>query len=121
MVKTLADIPRLIECAFPLKQASLELIHEKNVLHGHISTLHIWPERRTLTTWRADKGFTKLSANEWANDCNMRQSYWIYAFYNCATPNPRFVRVQDPFGNPLAKAKGRVLVSQFQIVGAGEV
>ena len=32
---------RLIEVAFPLKQASLDSVHEKNVRHGHISTLHI--------------------------------------------------------------------------------
>ena len=30
---------RLIEVAFPLKQASLDSVHEKNVRHGHISTL----------------------------------------------------------------------------------
>ena len=30
---------------FPLKQASLDSVHEKNVQHGHISTLHIWPAR----------------------------------------------------------------------------
>jgi hypothetical protein len=36
----------LIESAFPLKQASLDSVHEKNVRHGHISTLHIWPARR---------------------------------------------------------------------------
>ena len=32
---------RLIEIAFPLKQTSLDSVHEKNVRHGHISTLHI--------------------------------------------------------------------------------
>ena len=37
--------PRLIERAFPLKQTSLDSVHEKNVRHGHISTLHIWPAR----------------------------------------------------------------------------
>lgn len=34
---------RLIEAAFPLRQVSLDSVHEKNVRHGHISTLHIWP------------------------------------------------------------------------------
>ncbi len=47
------DIPRLIEVAFPLKQASLDSVHEKNVRHGHISTLHIWPARRPLAACRA--------------------------------------------------------------------
>jgi adenine-specific DNA methylase len=48
-----ADYPRLIEFAFPLKQASLDSVHEKNVRHGHISTLHIWPARRPLAACRA--------------------------------------------------------------------
>ena len=49
----MADFPRLIEYAFPLKQTSLDSVHEKNVRHGHISTLHIWPARRPLAACRA--------------------------------------------------------------------
>ncbi len=44
---------RLIEVAFPLKQVSLDSVHEKNVRHGHVSTLHIWPARRPLAACRA--------------------------------------------------------------------
>src|SRR5881296_1710809 len=44
---------RLIEVDFPLKQTSLDSVHEKNVRHGHISTLHIWPARRPLAACRA--------------------------------------------------------------------
>lgn len=44
---------RLIEQAFPLKQVSEDSRHEKNVRHGHISTLHIWPARRPLAACRA--------------------------------------------------------------------
>lgn len=47
------DFDRLIEHAFPLKQTSLDSVHEKNVRHGHISTLHIWPARRPLAACRA--------------------------------------------------------------------
>lgn len=47
------DQRRLIEVAFPLKEASLDSVHEKNVRHGHISTLHIWPARRPLAASRA--------------------------------------------------------------------
>ena len=50
--KILAD-RRLIEAAFPLKQVSLDSVHEKNVRHGHISTLHIWLARRPLAASRA--------------------------------------------------------------------
>src|ERR1035438_9852239 len=49
----MTDHKRLIEVAFPLKQASLDSVHEKNVRHGHISTLHIWPARRPLAASRA--------------------------------------------------------------------
>ncbi len=44
---------RLIEVAFPIKQTSIDSVHEKNVRHGHISTLHIWPARRPLAACRA--------------------------------------------------------------------
>src|SRR5947207_5850161 len=47
------DNPRLIEKAFLLRQVSLDSVHEKNVRHGHISTLHIWPARRPLAACRA--------------------------------------------------------------------
>ena len=49
----MTDRPRLIEVAFPLKQASLNSFHEKNIRHGHISTLHIWLARRPLAACRA--------------------------------------------------------------------
>src|SRR5437764_15247088 len=55
------DRTRLIEMAFPLKQASLDSVHEKNVRHGHISTLHIWPARRPLAACRAALIATLLS------------------------------------------------------------
>ena len=44
---------RIIEAAFPLKQVSMDSVHEKSVRHGHISTLHIWPARRPLAAARA--------------------------------------------------------------------
>jgi adenine-specific DNA methylase len=49
----MSEQKRLIEVAFPLKQASLDSVHEKNVRHGHVSTLHIWPARRPLAAARA--------------------------------------------------------------------
>ncbi len=47
------DFPRLIENAFPLKQTSLDSVHEKTARDGHISTLHLWPARRPLAASRA--------------------------------------------------------------------
>jgi adenine-specific DNA methylase len=47
------DKPRLIEVAFPLKQASLDSAHEKMCHQGHIKGIHIWPARRPLAASRA--------------------------------------------------------------------
>lgn len=44
---------RLIEVAFPLEEVSAHSRHEKNIRHGHISTLHIWWARRPLAACRA--------------------------------------------------------------------
>jgi putative DNA methylase len=44
---------RLIEVAFPLEEVSEHSRREKNVRHGHISTLHIWWARRPLAACRA--------------------------------------------------------------------
>ncbi len=70
---------------------------------------------------RAGIGDIEVSANEWAKACNMRELYWLYAIYDCATPALRLACVQDPFGNLLAKAKGSVLISPKQITDAQEI
>ena len=44
---------RLAEVVFPITEVSLDSVHEKNVRHGHVSTLHIWPARRPLAACRA--------------------------------------------------------------------
>ncbi len=44
---------RLIEVAFPLKQASIDSVREKTGHKGHPSTLHTWPARRPLAASRA--------------------------------------------------------------------
>ncbi|MFZ8801565.1 MAG: DUF1156 domain-containing protein [Candidatus Calescibacterium sp.] len=42
-----------IEVSFPVKEVSEESSREKNIRHGHISTLHIWWARRPLASSRA--------------------------------------------------------------------
>jgi putative DNA methylase len=49
----MSEFRRLIEDSFPLRPASVDSLHEKNMRHGHISTLHIWPARRPLAASRA--------------------------------------------------------------------
>ena len=52
---------RLIEVAFPLEQVSLDLVYEKNMRHGHISTLHNWPTRRPMVAYHTVLMATLLS------------------------------------------------------------
>jgi adenine-specific DNA methylase len=44
---------RFIEESFPVKEVSAISAREKNIRHGHISTLHIWWARRPLAASRA--------------------------------------------------------------------
>ena len=44
---------RFIEESFPVKEVGQESTREKNIRHGHISTLHIWWARRPLAASRA--------------------------------------------------------------------
>lgn len=90
-------------------------------------------ERRCIEVkGRAALGEIEVSNNEWARACNLRQDYWLYVVYNCATPGPQMVRVQDPFEKLLVRPftrtqvvetvreVGGVRIGHAQIVEAGE-
>jgi hypothetical protein len=86
--------------------------------------LSIYPEgdvrgRRAIEVkGRANTGDVEVTSNEWARAANLRDGYWMYAVYDCATPAPRLARVQDPFTNLLARTKGSVLVAPGEIMRA---
>ncbi|MBF0191607.1 MAG: DUF3883 domain-containing protein [Magnetococcales bacterium] len=69
---------------------------------------------------RAGIGDVEVTENEWARACNLRHDYWLYVVYHCATPRPQLVRVQDPFGRLLVKAKGSVMIGSQQILQVSE-
>ena len=54
---------------------------------------------------RADTSGVELRENEWAKACNLRERYWLYVVFDCATPRPRLVRVQDPLSKLLVKGR----------------
>ena len=54
---------------------------------------------------RAGSGSVEVSDNEWAKACNLRNEYWLYVVYDCATPRPRLLRVQDPFAKLLVGSR----------------
>jgi len=51
--KEARDFRRFIEESFPVKEVGEASAREKNIRHGHISTLHIWWARRPLAASRA--------------------------------------------------------------------
>ena len=108
--------------------------------HPGFDVLSIRPgeERRCIEVkGRASTGEIEVTDNEWARACNLRDDYWLYVVYHCATPTPQMVRVQDPFEKllvrPFSKSQtvtrtitattetGGVRISQQQITEAGEV
>ena len=65
----MTDTSRLIEHAFPLKQTSLDSVHEKNVRHGHISPLHSGAARPRRPAAKAAGYLYKASPSRgWGND-----------------------------------------------------
>jgi len=59
---------RFIEESFPVKEVSVESAREKNIRHGHISTLHIWWARRPLASSRATNYAALIPAIDPKND-----------------------------------------------------
>ncbi len=55
---------RYIEVSFPVKEVSEISSKEKNIRHGHISTLHIWWARRPLASSRATSYAALIPASE---------------------------------------------------------
>jgi hypothetical protein len=62
----------------------------------------------------------EISENEWAKACNLRDRYWLYVVFDCATPRPRLVKVRDPFGRLLARARGSMIISSAEILSAAD-
>ena len=69
---------------------------------------------------RASGGSVEVSPNEWAKACNLRERYWLYVAFDCASPRPRLLKVRDPFGKLLAKTKGGVMIAASEIVSSAE-
>jgi transcriptional regulator with XRE-family HTH domain len=77
-------------------------------------------ERAIEVKGRVGVGDVELTENEWAKAINLRARYWLYAAVNCATPNPRLARVQDPFGRLIARAKGSLVIAYSDILDMAE-
>lgn len=68
---------------------------------------------------RAGIGDIELTEIEWSRACNLRERYWLYVVYDCGTPNPRLLRIENPFYKLITTAKGGVIIDEHEIfVGA---
>jgi len=77
-------------------------------------------ERAIEVKGRAGIGDVELTENEWAKACNLRHRYWLYVVFDCATPQPRMFRVQDPFSSLLVKGRGGVVIDEKSIMASAE-
>jgi SNF2 family DNA or RNA helicase len=69
---------------------------------------------------RARIGDIEMSGNEWAKACNLLDSYWLYAVFDCAAAVPQLCRVRNPFQALLATTRGGVIIDERRILSAAE-
>ena len=69
---------------------------------------------------RVGVGEVELTENEWVGACNQRDRYWLYVIFDCGTSHPRLLRVPDPFGKLIVRAKGSVRIAAQEIFDAAE-
>ena len=71
---------------------------------------------------RAGQSAVQLELNEWKQACHLGDRYWLYVVFDCATPDPRLVRVRDPFRRLLAKSResSAWVVSAQSLIDAAE-
>jgi len=67
---------------------------------------------------RVGTGTIELSENEYGKACTLRDRYWLYVVFDCEKHYPRLVRVQDPFGKLVVRAKGSVVIDSRSIIEA---
>ena len=68
---------RFIEDSFPVKEVGVASAKEKNIRHGHISTLHIWWARRPLAASRATAYAALTPAPKDAEDWQKKRDFII--------------------------------------------
>ena len=59
---------KLIDVAMTIKEISAEILRDKSIRHGHISTPHLWWVRRPLPTYRA-VAFASLVPDPLGENC----------------------------------------------------
>ena len=68
---------RFIEESFPVKEVSVHSAKEKNIRHGHISTLHIWWARRPLAASRTTSYAALIPVPKTIEEWNRQRNFII--------------------------------------------
>jgi len=68
---------RFIEETFPVKEVSVQSAKEKNIRHGHISTMHIWWARRPLASSRTTNYAALIPASSSIDEWNKKRQFII--------------------------------------------
>ena len=77
-------------------------------------------ERAIEVKGRKENGVVELTDNEWTKACNLRDRYWLYVVYECASARPLLRRVQDPFGKLMVRSTTHWLIDERDIFNAAE-
>ena len=69
-------------------------------------------ERRHIEVkGRAGRGGIQIQRNEWRQAMHLGKNYWIYAVFDCGTPQPTLLRVQDPWETLFANERSTAVFS----------
>jgi len=69
---------------------------------------------------RVGFGTVELTENEYIQACQLQDGYWLYTVFECAKPQPRLCRVQNPFKKLIVNEKKRFVINEGAIFSAAE-
>ena len=69
---------------------------------------------------RVGFGTVELTENEYIQACQLQDGYWLYTVFECAKPQPRLCRVQNPFKKLIVNEKKRFVINEGAIFAAAE-
>lgn len=70
---------------------------------------------------RAGHSAVQMEPNEWKQACHLENRYWLYVVFDCATPDPRLVRVRNPFRLVAKSRESSVyLISSRSLIDAAD-
>jgi hypothetical protein len=94
------------------------MIGRWNVERRLMSGAHKWLRAGPIVTCQKSALTTHLIGRQ--GPCNQGGRYWLYVFCDRATQDPRILRVQDPFGKLVVRAKGGVRIDETAVFDAAE-